>query len=65
MPTLEEIKAHYQEQRTLFWEEYLRLLNPEEFPVDLSDELWETKQNLIQKIYQQIRTENGNGNGKS
>lgn len=65
LPTLEEIKAHYQEQRTLFWEEYLRLLNPEEFPVDLSDELWETKQNLIRKIYQQIRTENGNGNGKS
>lgn len=65
LPTLEEIKAHYQKQRTLFWEEYLRLLNPEEFPVDLTDELWETKQNLIRKIYQQIRTENGNGNGKS
>ena len=31
LPTLEEIKAHYQEQRTLFWEEYLRLLNPESF----------------------------------
>ncbi|MDA8354250.1 MAG: nicotinate phosphoribosyltransferase [Firmicutes bacterium] len=59
LPTLEEARRYHQQQRSLFWEEYLRLLNPEEYPVDLSKDLWETKQELIQNIYRQIREENG------
>ncbi|PTX64312.1 nicotinate phosphoribosyltransferase [Melghirimyces profundicolus] len=59
LPTLSEVRKYHREQRSLFWEEYLRQLNPEEYPVDLSDELWETKQELIRNIYRQIREENG------
>lgn len=59
LPSLEELRDRHSEERSLFWEEYLRLLNPEEYPVDLSAELWETKQRLVQKIYQTIRAENG------
>jgi nicotinate phosphoribosyltransferase len=59
IPHLHELRTLHAEERTLFWEEYLRLLNPEVYPVALSPELWETKQDLVQKIYQTIREENG------
>ena len=59
LPSLDEIRAHHQSQISLFWEEYLRLLNPEEYPVDLSLELWNKKTNLLRSIYKQIRKENG------
>ncbi|GGE07623.1 nicotinate phosphoribosyltransferase [Marinithermofilum abyssi] len=59
LPSITAIRKHYETQRQLFWEEYLRLLNPEEFPVDLTQELWDKKQELLRKIYQEIREENG------
>ncbi|SMO84807.1 nicotinate phosphoribosyltransferase [Melghirimyces algeriensis] len=59
LPSLEEIRTYHHNQRSLFWEEYMRLLNPEEYPVDLSPDLWQTKQDLIQTIYHQVREENG------
>lgn len=52
LPSLEEIRRYHREQRSLFWEEYLRLLNPEEYPVDLSEKLWKMKQDLVHQIYQ-------------
>ncbi|MFC4076217.1 nicotinate phosphoribosyltransferase [Salinithrix halophila] len=55
LPSLQEIRRYHAEQRELFWEEHLRLLNPEEYHVDLSDDLWKKKQELLQKIYQTIR----------
>ncbi|SFI89536.1 nicotinate phosphoribosyltransferase [Thermoflavimicrobium dichotomicum] len=57
LPTLQEIKAYHQSQLSLFWEEYLRILNPEEYPVDLSQKLWDQKQNLIKEIYAKIKQE--------
>lgn len=59
LPSLGEIRSFHQSQLSLFWEEYLRILNPEEYPVDLSQKLWDTKQNLLQSIYQSIKRENG------
>lgn len=59
LPSLEEIRTYHRSQLSLFWEEYLRLLNPEEYPVDLSVELWNKKRNLLNSIYKQIRKENG------
>lgn len=55
LPNLEEIRQFHQQQMNQFWEEYLRILNPEEYPVDLSDTLWETKQNLLEEIHNQIQ----------
>lgn len=55
LPSLQEIRQYHQQQLNLFWEEYLRLLNPEEYPVDLSKQLWEEKQRLLNKIYQEIK----------
>ncbi|SCW41930.1 nicotinate phosphoribosyltransferase [Paenibacillus tianmuensis] len=47
LPTLETIREHHREQLTLFWPEYLRKLNPEVYPVDLSPEAWDQKMELI------------------
>lgn len=47
LPSLSEIRSYHKEQLSLFWEEYLRKLNPERYPVDLSQALWDLKNRLI------------------
>lgn len=47
LPDLKTIRAHHQEQLSFFWDEYLRKLNPERYPVDLSEDVWNTKMELI------------------
>lgn len=56
--TAHEIRVYHQEQLSLFWEEYLRLLHPEEYPVDLSHQLWDKKRELLESIHRQIRAKN-------
>jgi nicotinate phosphoribosyltransferase len=48
-PDLEQIRQYHEAQLKLFWPEYLRKLNPEIYPVDLSVEAWELRMNLIRK----------------
>ncbi|WP_232697257.1 nicotinate phosphoribosyltransferase [Brevibacillus daliensis] len=48
-PTLDESKDYLMKQYNLFWDEYLRKLNPEKYPVDLSQLVWDTKMKLIQE----------------
>ncbi|HEU4962565.1 MAG TPA: nicotinate phosphoribosyltransferase [Bacilli bacterium] len=47
LPSLQAIQAHHRSQLPLFWPEYLRLLNPEAYPVDLSRKLYDLKMRLI------------------
>ncbi|KEO81378.1 nicotinate phosphoribosyltransferase [Tumebacillus flagellatus] len=47
LPSLQEIRKHHEEQKNLFWPEYLRVLNPEIYPVDLSQKVWDMKMRLI------------------
>ncbi|MCU6709015.1 nicotinate phosphoribosyltransferase [Paenibacillus sp. J5C_2022] len=49
LPSLDEIRANHREQLELFWPEYMRKLNPEKYPIDLSEEVWQLKQDLLQK----------------
>jgi nicotinate phosphoribosyltransferase len=46
-PTLDEIRDFHRKQKSTFWEEYLRLDNPEVYPVALSDRLRALKDKLI------------------
>lgn len=46
-PTLQEIGQYHAAQIPLFWSEYLRNLNPERYPVDLSQQVWDTKMQCI------------------
>lgn len=49
MPSLDEIRAHHKKEFNALWPEILRLENPHEYYVDLSEALWKLKQELIQK----------------
>ncbi len=49
MPTLSEINAHADKSRAEFFEEYLRVVNTQEYKVDLSQRLWDLKHNLLNK----------------
>ncbi|USS93563.1 nicotinate phosphoribosyltransferase [Fructilactobacillus ixorae] len=51
-PSLAEIKNHANQVKESLWPEYKRMLNPQEYPVDLSTAAWENKMNLIKQIQQ-------------
>lgn len=51
-PSLEEICAYSRAEKATFWDQYLRLLNPQPFKVDLSDSLWMLKNSMLQKLRQ-------------
>jgi nicotinate phosphoribosyltransferase len=48
-PDIDEIRDYCKAQIDTLWEEILRFENPHEFYVDLSKELWELKQKLIEE----------------
>lgn len=48
-PSIDEIREYCKAQIDTLWEEILRFENPHEFYVDLSKELWELKQKLIEE----------------
>ena len=50
MPTLAEIKAYAQSELESFWDEYKRLDKPHLYKVDLSDELYQLKSSMLEKI---------------
>ena len=45
-PSVKEIAAYSQLVRSEFWEEFVRLINPSEYKVDLSDQLYNLKKYL-------------------
>ncbi|MDR2867474.1 MAG: nicotinate phosphoribosyltransferase [Acholeplasmatales bacterium] len=49
LPTLQEIKNFTQKEVDALWPEVKRLENPQEYYVDLSQELWDLKENLLKK----------------
>lgn len=48
-PILEEIVTYSKEQIDMLWEEVLRFEKPHRYYVDLSEELWTLKTNLLEK----------------
>lgn len=52
LPTISEIQAHATAEVNSFWEEYLRIDNPQDYRVDLSDKLYDLKKGLVLKIIQ-------------
>lgn len=68
LPSLEDIRTYVRENLDLLWEEYKRLLNPHEYPVDLSQTCWDNKMANIAKVKQDVQEmmNRGNeGNGKA
>ena len=49
LPSLEEIREKVQSELETLWEETKRIENPHEYIVDLSYDLWKTKEDLLEK----------------
>lgn len=47
LPKLTEIKAYAKFVLDALWDEYKRVLNPQEYPVDLAQDVWDNKMELI------------------
>ena len=54
LPELEQIKQYASDNLGLLWEEYKRSLNPEEYPVDLSQKCWDNKMKRIEEVREKI-----------
>ncbi|GIQ71133.1 nicotinate phosphoribosyltransferase [Xylanibacillus composti] len=48
LPGIEHARAFHREGLRQFWPEYLRRMNPEKYPVDLSPNLWQMRERLLQ-----------------
>ena len=55
LPKLQEIKAYKDEQIEALWDEYKRILNPEQYPVDLSQKTYDQKLASIAEIREEVR----------
>lgn len=53
-PPLKEIQDFVKENLKLFWDEYKRTMNPEQYPVDLSQACWDNKMENIRKVKEKI-----------
>ena len=51
-PSLDDIRSYCAEQVDALWEEVLRFENPHGYYVDMSQDLWEIRQELITKTYE-------------
>ena len=53
-PPLMEMRQYASENLELLWDEYKRSLNPEEYPVDLSQKCWDNKMRNIQEAREMV-----------
>ncbi len=53
-PTLQQMRDYAKENLDLLWDEYKRSLNPEEYPVDLSQKCWDNKMRNIQEVQEMV-----------
>src|SRR5690606_16026445 len=55
LPDLKQIKAHAKESLTALWDEYKRILNPEAYPVDLSQKAYDNKLAIIKETRKKMK----------
>lgn len=53
-PPLEDMRTYAKENLELLWDEYKRSLNPEEYPVDLSQKCWDNKMRNIEEVQEMV-----------
>lgn len=53
--SVEESKRLCQNEKESMWDEYLRNIHPQTYKVDLSQKLWNIRENLIKNIQKEIR----------
>lgn len=60
-PTLPEMQAFAKKNLDILWDEYKRSLNPEEYPVDLSQKCWDNKMRNIQEVKDMVDAHKSSG----
>lgn len=53
-PTLVQMRDYAAENLELLWDEYKRAMNPEEYPVDLSQKCWDNKMRNIEEVHNMV-----------
>ena len=53
-PALMDMRDYAQRNMDLLWDEYKRSLNPEEYPVDLSQKCWDNKMQNIKEVREMV-----------
>ncbi|MBY5033687.1 nicotinate phosphoribosyltransferase [Streptococcus gallolyticus] len=53
LPSLQEIQDYAHKEFDKLWDEYKRVLNPQDYPVDLAKDVWDHKMNLIDSVRKQ------------
>jgi nicotinate phosphoribosyltransferase len=53
-PCLEESREYLKQNLAALWDEYKRTMNPEEYPVDLSQKCWDNKMRNIQEVKEKV-----------
>lgn len=54
-PSIQEIRAYAKNNLNLLWDEYKRTLNPEQYPVDLSQKCWDNKMRNIREEQEKVQ----------
>lgn len=54
LPTLTEIQEFASSNLEVLWDEYKRMLNPAEYPVNLSQQCWNNKMKLIEAVREKV-----------
>ncbi|RLQ91580.1 nicotinate phosphoribosyltransferase [Planomicrobium sp. Y74] len=55
-PSIQDVQDYAKRSLELLWDEYKRSLNPEEYPVDLSQKCWDNKMRNIQEVRDSIQS---------
>jgi nicotinate phosphoribosyltransferase len=54
IPSLDEARNYLKQNLVFLWEEYKRIMNPEDYPVDLSQKCWENKMRNIEEVKEKV-----------
>ena len=54
IPCLEESREYLKQNLDALWDEYKRILNPEDYPLDLSQKCWDNKMKNIEEVKEQV-----------
>ncbi|GHP15238.1 nicotinate phosphoribosyltransferase [Lentilactobacillus fungorum] len=54
-PNLSQISVYAKKELAALWPEYRRELNPQNYPVDLSQKCWDNKRDIIEKVRNYVK----------
>jgi nicotinate phosphoribosyltransferase len=59
LPSLEESREYLKQNLDALWDEYKRIMNPEDYPADLSQKCWDNKMKNIAEVKEKVAAMKG------